>query len=385
MSGIFHLKGTVKHYDWGGKNFIPSLLGIPNPANLPFAEYWLGSHPQDKVMIDLPKSGWVSFRDYLLESEIELPYLLKILDVDDMLSIQAHPSKKDAKLGFEKENQEGIPLDSPARNFKDENQKQELMVALSEFWLLQGFKQEQALVQTLKETPELQQLISTFEKSSYEGLYSHLMLLQQENVNQLLSPLVRRVVPLYKENKLQKESPDFWAAKAALKFQQGENTDRGIFSLYLLNLIHLEAGQAVFQDTGVLHAYLEGKNVEIMSSSDNVLRGGLTSKHVDVKELLNHVSYKPVQPKIIAEKRYQTISEDFKLDVYRIATDEKIDFTAGSVEIILLTEGSVELSNGKLVLELRQGSPAAVAMPGESVKLKALSPSVIFRAYANPD
>ena len=122
-----------------------------------------------------------------------------------------------------------------------------------------------------------------------------------------------------------------------------------------------------------------------MSSSDNVLRGGLTSKHVDVKELLNHVSYKPVQPKIIPEKRYQTISEDFKLDVYRIATDEKIDFTAGSVEIILLTEGSVELSNGKLVLELRQGSPAAVAMPGESVKLKALSPSVIFRAYANPD
>src|SRR5687768_1826398 len=82
MAGIFHLKGTVKHYDWGGKYFIPTLLRVPNPANIPFAEYWLGAHPQDKVLIDLPKSGWVSFRDYLMEKETELSYLLKVLDVD---------------------------------------------------------------------------------------------------------------------------------------------------------------------------------------------------------------------------------------------------------------------------------------------------------------
>ena len=392
MSGIFHLKGTVKHYDWGGKNFIPALIGVPNPANLPYAEYWLGSHPQDKVLIDLPKSGWSSFRDFLLESDNDLTYLLKILDVDDMLSIQAHPSKQAAEKGFAEENAAAIPIDSPERNFKDENHKQELMVALSEFWLLQGFRNPGKIQQVLSDTPELQHLLVLFEKGGYEGLYSHVMLLPQENVNQVLSPLIKRVVPLYKENKLQKENPDFWAAKASLKFQKQENIDRGIFSIYFLNLINLFPGQGVFQDTGVLHAYLEGKNVEIMSSSDNVLRGGLTNKHIDVKQLLEHLDYEPTEPVIMDGElkeftglHYNTISKDFKLTRYILATDEKTDFDAGSTEIILITEGSVELSDGNIVLELRQGSPAAVVKKGRSVRLKALSGSVIFRASSPAD
>lgn len=387
MAGIFHLKGTVKHYDWGGKNFIPTLLRVPNPSNLPFAEYWLGSHPQDKVMVDLPKTGWTSFRDFLLKRNTDLPYLLKILDVDDMLSIQVHPSRAAAVEGFARENAIGIPLDAPDRNYKDENHKQELMVALGDFWLLQGFKPGNELLLTLSRRPELIPLLLVFELEGYEGLYRHLMRMPQESVNGILSPLLRRVLPLYKENKLHKNDPDFWVAKAAINFQKDENLDRGIFSIYLLNLIFLETGQAVFQDAGTLHAYLEGKNVEIMTSSDNVLRGGLTHKHIDVNELLKHVNYTQAGSLIIEpiklndhEFVYPAPSNDFRLSRYDLPGDNRLDFTTHSAEIILITEGSVEIADDKLALELRPGSPAAVVMPGVTISVKALSHASLFRA-----
>src|SRR5690606_10034604 len=114
-------------------------------------------------------------------------------------------------------------------------------------------------------------------------------------------------------------NPDFWAARAALTFEENGNIDRGIFSIYLFNLVRLKNGEAIFQDAGVPHAYLEGWNVEIMASSDNVLRGGLTSKHIDVKELLKHVKCEATEVKVIMgdlkgkERIYETPAPDFAL------------------------------------------------------------------------
>ncbi|MEJ0103964.1 MAG: hypothetical protein WDO19_15980 [Bacteroidota bacterium] len=120
-------------------------------------------------------------------------------------------------------------------------------------------------------------------------MYKHVMEMPQDEVNEILQPLIDRIVPLYNEGRLTRYKEDFWAARAAVTFNQGDNIDRGIFSVYLFNLVNVKKGDAIFQDTGVPHAYLEGQNAEIMSNSDNVLRGGLTKKHIDVAELLRHV------------------------------------------------------------------------------------------------
>src|ERR1051326_1411723 len=153
------LIGTVKQYDWGGFSFIPSLLNVSNGDKKPFAEYWMGVHPQAGCRIELPEGSYdlpgyiqqhkLLLGDYVNRKFGNIPYLFKALDVRDMLSIQVHPSKAEAEKEFARENEAGVPLDSPQRNYKDTNHKPELMVAMGEFWLLHGFKPEDELKKTL--------------------------------------------------------------------------------------------------------------------------------------------------------------------------------------------------------------------------------------------
>ena len=146
-----------------------------------------------------------------------LPYLLKVLDVREMLSIQVHPDKKSAAAGFEAEEKQGLSISARNRNYKDRNHKPELMVALGEFWLLHGFRQEDELLSIINQVPEWSSLVQVFEKKSYEGLYKMVMQLPQDEVNRLLEPLVQRLLPLYQEGKLKKDDPGYWAARAALR------------------------------------------------------------------------------------------------------------------------------------------------------------------------
>ena len=178
-NGIYHLKGTVKHYDWGGFSFIPSLLNISNTGERPFAEYWLGVHPLGISLVDL-----ASGEKKLTELVNVLPYLLKILDVKEMLSIQVHPTREMAIKEFARENEEAVPFDSPFRNYKDPNHKPELMVALSDFWLLHGFKSKKELLYTLLNLVELRELLPIFNQGGYEALYKHVMEMPQEAVSQ---------------------------------------------------------------------------------------------------------------------------------------------------------------------------------------------------------
>ncbi len=249
-----------------------------------------------------------------------LPYLLKILDVKDMLSIQVHPSKSYAEQAFLEENKKGIPLNAPDRNYKDDNHKPELMVALSDFWLLHGFKPAALMKRTLQQIPELRFLGPIFDKDGYQGLYKTVMEMEQLDVNAVLQPLLDRILPAYRDGRLSKDREDFWAARAALTFNETGRIDRGIFSVYLFNLVNLRPGEAIFQDAGLPHAYLEGQNVEIMANSDNVLRGGLTPKHIDVPELLKNIRFEATEPNIILGKSvdgpiavFQTPAPDFEL------------------------------------------------------------------------
>lgn len=398
MSGIYRLRGTVKHYDWGGHAFIPSLLKTDNKENQPFAEYWMGVHPQDNCTIELPDQHRVLLKEHLknhpgfLGKEVQqrfghLPYLFKVLDVHKMLSIQVHPSKAAAEKEFARENAEGIPIDSLRRNYKDDNHKPELMVALSDFWLLHGFKAPEEMAYTLLNVTELRELLPVFNQSGYEGLYKHVMEMPQEDVNRILQPLINNLATVYKDKQPDKYDEDFWAAKAAYSFPHNGKIDRGIFSIYLFNLVHLKKGEGIFQDAGVPHAYLEGQNVEIMASSDNVLRGGLTNKHIDVKELLKHVKCEATYPRILtgelignAEKVYRSSAPDFQLSMFELKAGNMIPFSPLTAEIILLTEGNAELDNGSGPLKLEPGHPSAIIFPGKEVKLSSAAGAIVFRA-----
>ena len=395
---LAQLHGDVKHYDWGGCHFIPSLLQVENPQMKPFAEYWMGVHPQAKCTIQLQNGGEVLLKEYIAKSPEKIlgkevfdvygnmPFLLKILDVKNMLSIQVHPSKKQAAIDFEAENKKGIPLNSPHRNYKDANHKPELMVALGEFYLLHGFKPADELTAILKNVPELKIFQNVFKKESYAGLYKLAMELPQEEVNELLQPLINRIIPLYQQNKLQKDDENFWAARAALTFVQPNVIDRGIFSVYFFNLLHLKQGEAIFQNAGLPHAYLEGYNVEIMASSDNVLRGGLTTKYIDTAELLKHTKCNATIPKIIKAaknksfKVYKTPVNDFELTSYHLKKDEEIKIEPKTAEILLLTNGELVLEDKKTKVILKTGSIAAAAFNGAVIKIKALEDSLLFRA-----
>ncbi len=395
---LVSLQGDVKPYDWGGTAYIPSLLQVENPNQQPFAEYWLGGHPQAKCLLGLSQEEPVLLKDYIAPMAKELlgepvfnhfgtlPYLLKVLDVKDMLSIQVHPSKEQAAIDFEAENNRGVPLNAPDRNYKDANHKPELMVAMSEFYLLHGFKPKENLLATLNRVAELNIFVPVFEKEGYKGLYKMAMELPQEKVNEVLQPLINRIVPLYQQNALTRDQEDFWAARAALTFVRPDGIDRGVFSIYFFNVLHLNKGDAIFQDAGVPHAYLEGYNVEIMASSDNVLRGGLTTKHIDTAELLKHTKCEPTVAKIIKPQAgekvqvYKTPAKDFELSSYDLKKDEETLIHVTTTEIFLLMAGAVTLNCGANHLVLQPGKIAAVAFSGAAVSVKATADALLFRA-----
>ncbi|MBL7748384.1 MAG: class I mannose-6-phosphate isomerase, partial [Chitinophagaceae bacterium] len=250
MSGIYPLQGTVKHYDWGGYSFIPSLLQVSNAEHKPFAEYWLGTHPLGMGLVQTGDGVVIP----LAEMVGQLPFLFKAQDVKEMLSVQVHPAKAAAEIEFARENEEGIPLDAPHRNYKDANHKPEMLVAQSDFWLLHGFKPTEELVYTLLNVVELRELLPIFNASGYEGLYKHIMEMPQEEVNRMLQPLVDNLATIYQDKAPDLSDEDYWAAKAAATFIKGGNIDRGIFSIYLLNIVHLKKGEGLFQSAGLPHA-----------------------------------------------------------------------------------------------------------------------------------
>ncbi len=396
---VFRLTGKVQQYAWGGFNYLPELLGIREKGRRPYAEYWMGAHENASSEIVLSDGRAVRLNEYIAAYPEELlggrvngqfgrlPYLLKILDVKDMLSIQVHPSKKAAEKEFSAENAKGIKPDAPDRNYKDDNHKPELMVALSGFWLLHGFKPAGPLKTRLQQTPELAFLLPVFEKGGYLELYRAVMEMDQSRVNAVLQPLLDRIIPAYKEGLLDKDKEDFWAARAALTFNTGGNTDRGIFSVYLFNLVNLHPGEAIFQDAGLPHAYLEGQNVEIMANSDNVLRGGLTPKHIDVPELMKHIQFKETVPHTLCGREsvphiaaFLTPAPDFELSRIELLKDEEMTITAHSVEIFFVLSGKTGVQEkGHQPFERGPGE-AFLAFDRAALTIRAAGNVVIFRA-----
>ncbi|MEX6691210.1 mannose-6-phosphate isomerase, class I [Danxiaibacter flavus] len=394
---IFKLKGKVQHYAWGGFSYIPSWLGEENKDNKPYAEYWMGAHPSAPSEIQTPNGTLsldVLIKDYpeeFIGEKVqkqfgELPYLFKILDVHEMLSIQVHPTKEEAEKGFAAEETVGVPLNAPNRNYKDKNHKPEVMVALSEFWLLHGFKPKDELMITLKTIAEFAELEELFLEKSYKGLYQHVMELPQDKVDEILRPLVEKELKRKASGDLSKDEPGWWVCKL---FDGKEDSissiDRGVFSIYFFNIVKAEQGEAVFQGAGIPHAYLEGQNVELMANSDNVLRGGLTPKHVDVPELLKHTTFQGIDPHLMkgkdtnGEKVYNCPVPDFGISKIELSGDQTYSGKASSLEIIVVIDGELTVAGANSV-EAKKGEALAI-LQGESYTISTGSRVLAYKAF----
>ena len=381
MSAIFPLIGVVKNYDWGGHDFIPSLLGIKNENQLPFAEYWLGTHALGPSTIELPNGDTKPFTSL----GNSLPFLLKMLDVKEMLSIQVHPSSEVAEKGFMREEKEGIALTATNRVYKDRFHKPELMVALSDFWLLQGFRPAKEIAALLNEIDEFKSLIPVFEKGGVQALYRFVMEMPQEKVDTILQKRLQHLEE--KADSFSKNEADYWVLKAANRFCSEGKMDRGIFSIYFFNLVHLKKGEAVFQNDEMPHAYLEGQNVEIMANSDNVLRGGLTNKHIDVAELLRNINCQSIIPEKTAinlesdrEEVFITPVNEFKLSRFILQKGEQVHLKTDAITIFLLTEGRIEITDATSNFLLEQGHLSVVVLPGRDIQISAKENAIVFKA-----
>ena len=362
MKNIGILKNTVQEYEWGSYTAIPELLGNDSPANTPQAELWMGAHPKAPSKVKL-NGEWMSLmklieknpKDILGKEVAEkysnrLPYLFKVLAAAKPLSIQAHPSLAQAKEGFIRENSLGIPLDANNRNYKDDNHKPECICALTFFWALNGFRKISGILALLEKIcpqglkSDLNNLRGEPNSLGLKKFFQAIMTMGRAQQNQIIADAIINA---------QKFTEDDQAYKWMIDLHNEYPADIGVFSPILLNLICLKPGQAMFLPAGELHAYLDGVGIELMANSDNVLRGGLTPKHVDVPELLNVLNFEERELDILSpiesnecERIYSSRAEEFVLSVITLKRDLTCySPTNRSVEILLCTDGEAIITD----------------------------------------
>lgn len=384
MHGIFPLSGSIQHYAWGGNHYIPKLLNQTKQENQCYAEYWLGSHPSASSTIQVSNEQ-LSLIDFIQQHPSvlgsqsrasfgeELPYLLKILDVKLPLSIQLHPTKKQAEIGFTAENAKGVSLTDPKRTYKDNNHKPEMMIALSEFWLLHGFQTKEKIRQTLKTRPSLTALLDKLDSQDLHRFYAEIMQAEQTQLAQWLMPIIEANQTPYHNGELSLNNPDYWVLYSMETMGiSAEKLDAGLICFYLFNIVKINQGEGIFQDAGIPHAYLRGQNIELMACSDNVIRGGLTPKHVDIPALLEVIDCREVIPQIIPPApqktgsfTYQTPAKDFALERLTYEHHSQLQGNTENGSILLVMEGKITLSADNDKIQLSQGQSAFICAETE--------------------
>jgi mannose-6-phosphate isomerase len=364
------LENAVQHYAWGSRSVIPELLGIENRAGRPFAELWIGAHPrapsraqvgETKVALDAliaaaPEE--ILGRQVVDAFGAELPFLFKVLAAEAPLSLQCHPDAAQAQAGFSREEQAGIARDANQRNYRDARAKPELVVALGPFVALKGFRAP-AAIDALLGRAAPRALAAERHLLAEHGLarfFEALLTLPEERRRAALEEAATTLCAGPPESRwvetLMRRYPGEIAALAPL----------------FLNLCELRAGQALYLRARELHSYLSGTALEIMANSDNVLRGGLTEKHVDVAELLRVLDFTPGSAEPIEagapEQQlvfYPANAPAFRLGRAQLEVNAPLARPAHrAVEIALCLEGELELCAPDGSVHLARGRAALV-------------------------
>ncbi|GAB3459061.1 mannose-6-phosphate isomerase, class I [Actinophytocola sediminis] len=387
------LRNRVRPYAWGSRTTIASLLGRAVPAPHPEAELWLGAHPGDpssvlhedgteRSLIDLlagDPAGQLGPSVAARWSE-RLPFLLKVLAAEEPLSLQAHPSAGQAAEGWAREEHADIPREAGNRNYPDPTAKPELVCALTEFHALAGFREPHRTVELLRaiQTPALVPYVDLLagepNQEGLRALFTTWITLPQPTIDALVPDLLDSCVLHVKEHgEFELE------CRTVLELGERYPGDSGVLAALLLNRLVLAPGEAIFLPAGNLHTYLHGTAVEVLANSDNVLRGGLTPKHVDVPELLRVLDFgygdmgvttgEPIGPRRV----YRTAAPEFELSRIEWAADEpraEVKLEGGLPRIMICVDGGVRASavSGQ-VMEFSRG---------ESIWLPAADPDVVL-------
>ena len=391
-----HLEGALRPYPWGSHTLIAQLRGEPSPSPQPQAELWFGAHPAAPATVNgqgldeaiaadpaaaLGKRGTEAHGG-------QLPFLVKLLAAAAPLSIQAHPSLEQAQEGFARENTEGIALNSPNRNYKDPNHKPELIVALTEFRALAGFRPVPDTAAFFAElgSAELDRyatLLPTDGEGDLRALFTTLISLPHQPRVELIESVQRAA-----EELVDQHSAPAWmvdAAEVYLELNRAYPGDVGVLAALLLNVLTLAPGEAAFLRAGQLHAYLSGLGVEVMANSDNVLRGGLTTKHVDVPELVKVLDFSTLEnPRAEAAPshggvEFQLPVDSFAVRVHSLAHGETLVIDEDGPAIVLCTSGEVRGADGFV---LSQGNAAWAPASEREVQLTAEGAAQVFVATA---
>lgn len=390
MKTLYPLRNPIREYAWGSKTAIADLLGRP-VSDSPQAELWLGAHPSAPSQLEAegedgcawqPLHRWTAeHREEVLGAEVaarwpHLPFLLKVLAADKPLSIQAHPDADEARRGFAAEEAAGVPRDARERNYPDDRHKPELIYALTPFTVLRGFRQPADVRRRfeavgLADVPCLEPL-----DGAGEGLQSFLLGLLEapgEEAEAWVQTALEEI-----ERRGPVDESEAWLPRLADEY----GLDRGVLGPLFLHVFRLEPGEALYTGAGVLHAYLEGLGIEVMASSDNVLRGGLTVKHVDPDELAKVVRYVPQVPQRTeghtypGELRFDTPADEFRLSVLQ---PEGGDVNvAGGVQILLCTDGKGTIQVGDETTHFARGDSFLV--PHHTGPFKISGDATVFRA-----
>jgi len=377
---VHRISTPTQRYVWGSTTAIPHLLGF-DVSDVPVAEVWMGAHPllpshaagelENARLNSLIASDLVGSlgEDVVARFGSTLPYLLKVIAAETPLSLQVHPHVARAQTGFDEEEAAGVPLDSPLRNFKDRNHKPELIYALSKFEALCGFRAPRRAAEMFagldaRLAKELHGVLVA--QPTVEGI--------RAAFTQLLEPSSRPSVEEVQEvvqacaARLDAGSPSPRADRTVLLLAEAYPGDPGVVTSLLLNPVTLQPGDAMFVPAGGVHAYLHGLGVEIMASSDNVLRAGLTPKHVDVAELLRNVDYVAAPPIRIAPETFHGATkvfyapvDDFELSVTEIADEESHPLPGRGPRILLCLRGDMTVTSVRDgALTLHRGEAAFV-------------------------
>jgi mannose-6-phosphate isomerase len=391
---LHKLDNVIQNYPWGSKSSFSKLFNVPNLEGLPQAELWMGAHPNGcsqtfdgKLLSEIIAS---KPRDVLGERSYnlfgELPFLFKVLAAEAPLSIQVHPNKAKSELGFARENSLGISLGDPKRNYKDPNHKPELVYALTPYKAINGFRPIAVIVELFEAfkidslSPDIQSLAFNPTSEQLKEFFHRVMSLSGSEKEQVLMELLvsRELDGL---SKLALEAKEYIE-----QFNNFYPSDIGILAPLMFNTIELQPGEAMFLYAETPHAYVSGTALEIMANSDNVLRAGLTPKHIDVLELIDNTKFEPIAPKnLLMEPEnnqgrlvYPVPVEDFSFDIVyvELVTGPQ---QLNSAEILFCLEGNVAISSGNEKLTLAKGESIFISCDAKEYLYS--GQGIIARAY----
>lgn len=401
------LRGVIRTYAWGSRTAIAEFTGRAMPTAHPEAELWFGAHPGDPAWLQTD-AGEVSLLEGLTADPVgqlgaaaqarfgdELPFLVKVLAADEPLSLQAHPSSVQAVEGYRHEEHLGVPITAPVRNYRDTSHKPELLVALQPFEALAGFREAARTVELLQalEVSKLDPFIDLLQDQSdadgLRALFTTWITAPQPDIDVLVSAVIDGSIG-YISSGATKFANE---VKTFLELGERYPGDAGVLAALLLNRISLASGEAIFLPAGNLHTYLRGTALEVMANSDNVLRGGLTPKHVDVPELLRVLDFAPTTEEVLRpatypagiERVYDTPADEFVvsmlwLDADCLGREIDVPHRNDGPQILLCTGGAVTVHGRFGLSALRRGMAVWVAADEGPIRVAASQPSTVFRA-----